>query len=161
MFEACRHRLVVPHQRGAGAGRYPPYPGPEIRADLEILTIAIVQRAHPLLAHRFALLQKLLGRVDEGRVHGVEEALGLGPGFTFGLAGDHVETHAEADRPTLCLRLGFHSVHTLSGHGWWFSPQQVDVDIAGGDLLGDGGRAAEEYTRTGSGGASEVAPRIL
>ncbi|KEP72030.1 hypothetical protein HR12_29660 [Microbacterium sp. SUBG005] len=50
-INACRYGWTVADQCRAGAAAHQTYPGPQVRADLKIFTLAVVQGSHQMLAH--------------------------------------------------------------------------------------------------------------
>ena len=142
--DALCHLLVAPDEGSAGTRAYEADTGPQVGAHLEVVTASVVERAHALLPHGFTLLEKLLRGLDEDGIHRVEQTSGLGPRLMLGVAGDHVEAHAEADGPTLCRRLLPDPLDPLPSHLRGLPPQEVNVDIPGGNVLGDARCPSEE-----------------
>ncbi len=105
--------------------------------DLQVLAVAAVEGEHAPLPLRLAAGQALLDGLHGVRIEAVQELVGLGPGL-FGVARDDVQPDAEADGAPFLRRQPPYPGDLLGGLGRRFAPGEVDVDVAGGDLAGDG-----------------------
>ena len=143
--DALCHLLVAPDEGRAGTGRTSPIPAQRLGLTSRSSRLPSCSDRMRCWPTDSLFLQKLLRRVDEGRVHRVEQSSRLGPRLTLSVAGDHMEAHAEADGPTLCLGLLTDPLDPLPGHLRWFTPQQVHVDIPRGNVLGDARGSTEEH----------------
>ena len=54
-INACRYGWTIADQRRTGAAAHQTHPGPQVRADLKIFTLAVVQGGHSVLAHGVVL----------------------------------------------------------------------------------------------------------
>ena len=114
----CRARTAT-HQADAG---------PEIRADLELVTAAAMQLRHALLADRIHPREDLLRRSD-GFVRDVlDQLIRRLPGFRIGFAHDHMQANAERELSSPRGRGGFHPVDLLCDLRRRLAPGQVLVD---------------------------------
>src|SRR5690606_24715403 len=96
---------------------------------------------------RLAAGESLLHRADRLRVESVEEAARLRPRLLGGVAGDDVQTDAEAQGAALLRGQAADPGNLLRDGGGRFAPGEVDVDVLRRDAAGDGRGAAEVHLR--------------
>ncbi|GDY57808.1 hypothetical protein SVIO_084310 [Streptomyces violaceusniger] len=137
------HLGVAAHQGRARAAAHQADTGPEIGVDLEVVQAAAVQGEHALLALGLAAAEAGLDGAHGLRVEAVEQPARLGPRLLGGVAGDDVQPDAEADRTALFGGEGADPGDLLGHLGGRLAPGEVDIGVAGGDLTGGGGGAAE------------------
>jgi len=80
-----------------------PTPGPEVRADFELITLSAMQLRNALLADRIHARKDLLCVGDGLIADMADEVVGRAPGRGIGLAHDDVQPDAEAETPPLFL----------------------------------------------------------
>ena len=96
-LHARRHRVWIAHQGCARATAHQANPCPQIRAELQLVTLAIVQRLHAMLTHRLAAALEGLGRLNSVITHILDQIMGGVPGLAGGFAHDNVQANAKAN----------------------------------------------------------------
>src|SRR5689334_11292125 len=90
-----RDRLGITDQRGARAPAHQADAGPEVWADLELVAAAAMQLGHAMLADRIHPREYLLCRRHRLVGDVLDQFVRRPPGFSVGLAHDHMEANAE------------------------------------------------------------------
>jgi len=101
ILHPCCHGLGIANQRGAGRRAHQADPGPEVRADFELITLSAMQLRNALLADRIMRAKIFCALAMVSSLTWRMRSSGRAPGRGIGLAHDDVQPDAEAETPPL------------------------------------------------------------
>lgn len=147
LLDPVRDLAVAADQRRTRAAADQADARPQVRRDLQLVPLPAVQRQHPLLAHRFAAAQRLLGGRHGVRVEVAKQPVGRRPRLRRRVPGDHVQPDAEPDGTPLGPGQAADPVDLLLHLLGRLAPGQIDIAVPGGHRTGGGRRPTEEDLR--------------
>lgn len=136
-------RRAVAHQRGAGAAAHQADAGPQVRADLQVILFAAVQRRHAPLADGVETRKGLLCIGDGFLIEVRDQPVGGAPGLFGGFPHDDMQADTEAYLAAFRRRFGAHLFDLLFNLRRRFSPGEIHFYLFGGQILRGGGRSAK------------------
>ena len=133
LLDPRRNDLGIADQRRSSAAADEPHAGPEVRADLELVTAAAMQIGHALLPDRVHARKDLLRRGDGVVGHVANQVVCGLPGVCVSLSHDHMQADAERKFAPTFLGAGPDPRNLLGDLGRRLAPGQIFVDRLGGD----------------------------
>jgi len=126
--QSVGHRVRTAHQCSPRSAANQAHPGPEIRADLELVSSSAMECGHSPLALRLELSKGPLRHRNGRVVETGNELVGRGPCGTVGFSHDDVDAQSESQNPSEFGGPGPHIGDLRSHRGGGLAPREIHVD---------------------------------